>query len=67
MEFKYFLNIAFVREISSKLSGGCKCYRHELVKTFSLHLHILYEGSKHEARYRHPITQVAGNNQEFLE
>ena len=27
--FKYFLNIAFVREISQKLSGGFGCYRHE--------------------------------------
>ena len=27
--FKYFQNIAFVREISSKLSGGFGCYRHE--------------------------------------
>ena len=29
--FKYFLNIAFVREISPKLSGGFSCYGHKLV------------------------------------
>ena len=30
--FKCFLNIAFIREISLKLSGGFGCYRHEWVK-----------------------------------
>ena len=30
--FKHFLYIAFVREISPKLSGGFGCYRHDWVK-----------------------------------
>ena len=29
--FKYFINIAFVRGISSELVGSFGCYRHELV------------------------------------
>ena len=36
---KYFLNIAFVREISPKLSGGFGCYRHEWVKLFTSGVH----------------------------
>ena len=32
--FKYFLNIAFVREISSKLSDGFSCYMHEWQKIY---------------------------------
>ena len=31
--FKCFLNIAFVRKISPKLSGSFGCYRHKWVKT----------------------------------
>ena len=30
--FKYFLNIAFVREVSPKLSGDFGCYVNEWVK-----------------------------------
>ena len=33
LSLTYFLDIAFVREISPKLSGGFGCYRNERVKT----------------------------------
>ena len=39
LDSKYFLNIAFVKEISPKLSGGFGCYRHEWVNLLTSGVH----------------------------
>ena len=39
--FKYFLNIAFVREILSKLSGSSGCYRQTLENNFGIKYELI--------------------------